>query len=208
MPRVIALDPGSGVWKGSRMFGPSLNRLKTYLANPDPLAEVAGVIALVVAANQPFYPLYLHAIAGTAAAPAWLTLLVTPAFAAVPWLARKRSLAGRALLPVAGVVSTMVGAKLMGPGAAAEAFLLPCALLAAALFRPSERWAALALLAVVALAYFAFDPALGAPICVFTPEQATSIARLNGVSVAGLLAFIGFQLSGVFARAEAPAPGA
>ena len=194
------------------MFAKLNARLKMYLANLDPMAAVASVVALVVAANQPFYPLYLHAIAGWAAAPAWLTLLSTPAFAAVPWLARRHPLAGRALLPLAGVANTMLGAKLMGPGAAAEVFLLPCALLAGVLFRPGERWAALALLALAALAHFALDPAFGAPICAFTPQQATSIARLNGVSVAGLLAFIGFQLSGVFARVEAsrraPPPGA
>ena len=46
------------------------------MENSDPLANAAGIIAIVVAGNQPFYPLYLHAIVGAAAWPAWLTLLI------------------------------------------------------------------------------------------------------------------------------------
>jgi len=183
------------------MFAKMIDRIKAYCDNPDPLAGVANVIALVVAGNQPFYPLYLHAIAGAAATPTWLTLLSTPAFAAVPYVARRHSLAGRALLPLAGIANTMLGAKLMGAGGAVYLFLLPCVLLAAVLFRASERAAAFVLLAVAALAYFGLHDALGAPVCAFTAEQAGAIARLNAASVAGLLAFIGFQLSGVVAKA-------
>ncbi len=51
-----------------------LARLSAYTANDDPLAAAAATIALIVVGNQPFYPLYLHAIAGPAAWPAWTAL--------------------------------------------------------------------------------------------------------------------------------------
>jgi hypothetical protein len=188
------------------MFAKLIAPIKDYCDNPDPLAAVASVTAFVVAANQPFYPLYLHAIAGVAATPAWLTLLSTPAFAAVPFVARRHSLAGRALLPLAGIANTMLGAKLMGAGAGAELFLLPCVLLAAVLFRSAERAAAFALLALAALAYFGLRDSLGAPLCAFTAQEAGAVARLNAASVAGLLVFVGFQLSGLAPNAASTAP--
>jgi hypothetical protein len=89
-----------------------LTRWRDALADLDHRARAAGSIALVVAINQPFYPLYLHAIAGAAATSAWLTLLSTPFFAAVPAIARHHSLLGRAMLPLAGVANTMLGVKL------------------------------------------------------------------------------------------------
>ena len=86
---------------GRLMLKTILLRLREYVLNPDPMAKAAGTVAVLVAGNQPFYPPYLHAIAGTAAWPAWFTLLSTPLFVAVPAVARRYSVAGRALLPVA-----------------------------------------------------------------------------------------------------------
>ena len=65
------------------MLSRSIKALHDYKANRDPLAVLANPVALVVAGNQPFYPLYLHAIVGRPAWPAWITLLSTPLFAAV-----------------------------------------------------------------------------------------------------------------------------
>ena len=116
-------------WAIFRMIRTILLRLREYAANPDPLANAAGTIAIVVTVNQPFYPLYLHAIAGIAAWPAWLTLVSTPLFMAVPAVARSHPLAGRALLPIAGVANTVLCVKLFGIASAVELFLLPCVLL-------------------------------------------------------------------------------
>ncbi len=103
------------------------------------MAKAAGTVAVIVASNQPFYPVYLHAIAGSAAWPAWLTLLSTPFFVAVPAVARRHSLAGRVLLPIAGVANTVLCVKLFGVASAVELFLFPRILLGAILFRPTER---------------------------------------------------------------------
>jgi hypothetical protein len=142
--------------------------VRTYTHNPDPVAQAAGTIAIVVAANQPFYPLYLHAIVGTSAWPAWFTLLSTPFFVTVPYLARRHSLAGRAMLPLAGVLNTVLAAKLIGLATAVELFLLPCILLAAILFRPAERAIMIPVLLVPFAAYFVVDGVLGAPLQVRT----------------------------------------
>src|SRR5271166_6302313 len=109
-------------WAIFRMIRTILLRLREYAANPDPLANAAGTIAIVVTVNQPFYPLYLHAIAGIAAWPAWLTLVSTPLFMAVPAVARSHPLAGRALLPIAGVANTVLCVKLFGIASAVEVF--------------------------------------------------------------------------------------
>ena len=89
-------------------------RLQEYAKGSDPLTNAAGVIALVVAGNQPFYPLFLYAVVGGAASPAWLTLLSTPFFAAVPAVARRHSRAGRALRPLVGPANTVLSVRLFG----------------------------------------------------------------------------------------------
>jgi len=176
-------------------------RWRENVANPDPLANAAGTIAMVVAVNQPFYPLYLHAIVGSAAWPAWLTLLSTPFFAAIPAVMRRHSLTGRAMLPVVGVLNTMLCAKLFGLASAVELFFLPCILLAAMLFRPDERAIMVPILLTPVLAYLALDSNLGPPLQVFSPEEYRSIVAVHAVSVAGLTAFIGLLFAtNMFAR--------
>src|ERR1700733_682382 len=105
------------------MLARSLKRLQAYKDNPDPLAGLANTVALVVAGNQPFYPLYLHAIVGRAAWPAWITLITMPLFAAVPAVARRRPLAGRAMLPVIGTANGILAAKLIGIDPGVNSFL-------------------------------------------------------------------------------------
>jgi hypothetical protein len=173
------------------MLSDPVLRLQRYLANPDPLAKAAGIIAIVVASNQPFYPLYLYAIVGDAAWLAWLTLLSTPFFLAVPAVARLNSLAGRVLLPIAGVANTVLCVKLLGTASAAELFLLPCILLGALLFRPPERAIGAIVIALTVLAYLLIDPNVGPPTQVFSVEGYQSIIRVHAASVAALTVMIG-----------------
>ena len=172
-----------------------LSRIREYTANPDPLASAAGTIAIVVAANQPFYPLYLHAIVGAEAWPAWLTLLSMPFFVAVPAVARRHSLVGRALLPIAGVANTVLSVKLFGVASAVELFLLPCILLAAILFRPRERAIMALVLAAPLLAYLAVDGNLGPPLRIFSADETRSIVAVHAMSVAALTTLIGLMFA-------------
>ena len=75
--------------------------LRAYAGHSDPRVAVANTIALVVAANQPFYPLYLYGLLDGAITPVWFTFLSTPFFLAVPAVARRNAAAGRALAGIA-----------------------------------------------------------------------------------------------------------
>ena len=163
-----------------------------YKSNPDPLAALANTVALVVAGNQPFYPLYLHAIVGRPAWPAWITLITLPLFAAIPAVAKRNSLAGRAMLPLIGTANGILAVKLIGIDTGVELFLLPCVLLATILFRPGERIVMLAVLALPFAAYFLLDRAVGPPLATYSADQYRSIISMHAFSVASLFALIGY----------------
>jgi hypothetical protein len=177
--------------------------LGAYKHNADPLALLANTVALVIAGNQPFYPLYLHAIVGTAAWPAWLTLLTMPLFAAIPAVSRRHPLAGRMMLPIVGTANGVLAVKLIGVETAVELFLLPCVLLATILFRPNERLAMVVTLACPFVAYFVLDAAVGVPIALFSDAEYRAIIGMHALSVASLFALIGF----VFPSSTAVAQG-
>jgi len=177
------------------MFRKLSHCLQSYLANSDPLARLAGIIAIVIAGNQPFYPLYLYAIVGDAAWLAWLTLLSTPFFVAVPSVARRSALAGRLLLPIAGIANTVLCVKLFGVASAVELFLLPCLLLGAILFRPRERAMTALVIAISAVAYLIIASNIGPPAQVFTVEQYQSIIVVHATSVGALVVMIGLLFS-------------
>jgi hypothetical protein len=182
------------------MLARTLAAFNAYKSNPDPLAALANTVALVVAGNQPFYPLYLHAIVGSAGWPAWITLITMPLFAAVPAVARRHSLAGRAMLPLGGTINGILAVKLIGIDTGVELFLLPCVLLSAILFRSTERMVMLAVLALPFAAYLFLDNAVGAPLATFTASDNRAIISLHAFSVASLFALIGF----VFPSNSAP----
>ena len=90
--------------------------LGRYVAHPDPATAAANLVALVVAGNGPFYPLYVLALIGWGHNGAWLTMLATPFFAAVPAVSRWRSWAGRGALPLVGIANTVWCSALLGIG--------------------------------------------------------------------------------------------
>ena len=177
-----------------------LLRLREYMENSDPLANAAGIVAIVVAVNQPFYPLYLHAIVGGAAWPAWLTLLSTPFFLMVPAVARRNSLLGRAILPIAGVANTVLCVKLFGVASAVELFLLPCVLLGVILFRPRERATMVLVLTLPFAAYLVLDWNLGPPMQVFRLSEYNSIIIVHAISVAALTALVGLLFAAILSE--------
>jgi len=171
--------------------------LDAYVAHEDPLVRACNVIALVVAGNQPFYPLYIHWIVGHCAAPSLLTFLSTPFFAAVPAIARRNARAGRAVLVLAGMANTVLVAKIYGQVSGVEIFLMPCALIAAAFFRPSERKISFGLLAVSIVIFLGLDGRYGTPICQATVAGEKALAGLHVLSAGMLVVFVGFVLAGL-----------
>lgn len=174
--------------------------LGRYVDHPDPLVAAGNFVALVLAWNQPFYPLYLWFIAGEKAWVALPDVLSGLFFFVVPAIARRHPLLGRALVPVFGVANILVVWWLLGEGAGVWLLLFPCGTLAALLFRSQERRWMLGLTALPLVAWLASRGRLGPPPVSFSAEQLGSIATMNAVSAFALVGFFGW----VFARSNRP----
>jgi len=168
-----------------------------YAAHPDPRVARCNAIALMVAANQPFYPLYVYWSVSSHIAPTLLTFLSTPFFLATPAVSRRSPAFGRALLPLTGMANVAVSAKAFGAASGVAVFLLPCVLIAAAFFRPEERIVALALLAAALAVYLGIEGGFIGPEHVYSQIEYAAFARLNAVSASALVAFVGLMLSGI-----------
>lgn len=174
-----------------------MQRVRAYAAHEDPLTAASNTIALLIASNQPFYPLYVwYLIGGDAAVASLWTWLSTPFFLAVPFLARRNSLAGRALMVIAGAGNTFMCAKIFGAASAVELFLAPCAMLAALSFRKREYAATLTLLGGGFALFALLQGRYGAPLMDLTEAQIRSFVALHVYSVAALVAFIGWTFAG------------
>lgn len=184
------------------MLGRLTSAIRAYASHPDPRTAAANGIALLVASNQPFYPLYLFWLVSDDIRPAWFTLLSTPFFLAVPAVARWNTVAGRALLPLAGIGNTVLCARLFGVQSAVEIFFLPCIVIALLLFRPGERLVALALSGLAFGAYLLLAGRYGMPVVQYGAEEYAALSRLNVVSAGMLTAFTAIVFSNVLGSAE------
>lgn len=177
--------------------------IRRYLAHDDPLVATGNTIALVVAWNQPFYPLYLYWLVSPAIAPSFLTFLSTPFFLAVPAVSRRHSLIGRALLPLTGIANTVLSAKAFGEASGVELFLAPCVMIAAMLFRQSERIVMFALVGLGFVVFGGLHGGYGAPLHLYTADEYARFLRLNALSVGTLIAFVGIVFANAVAQIEA-----
>jgi hypothetical protein len=175
-------------------------RIAAYDAHDDPMVAACNLIALVVAFNQPFYPLYVDWAVSDHIWPTFFTFLSTPLFLAVPAVARRYSKTGRALLPVAGMANTMLSAKVFGVASGVEIFLIPCALIAATFFRASERFVAFALIGAALIIHLGLNGRYGAPVHIYTTAEYQAFFRLNVLSAGTLCVFVGIIASGVISR--------
>lgn len=171
---------------GARLKG----SIARFVAHDDPLVAAGNLLALIVASNQPFYPLYVGLIAGGAAA--WrsaVVLAAMPFFLAVPMVARRAPVIGRMLLPLTGIANTLVCIHVLGPEAGLDMLLVPCAAIAALLFRARERAAMLCVVGVAVVAWLLADnTALG----LFNAEAYAGLRRLNAVSAIALCGLLGW----------------
>ena len=114
-------------------------------------------------------------------------------------MVRRHSLAGRALLPIAGVANTVLCVKLFGVASAVELFLLPCVLLGTILFRPHERvtMALVLSLPFIFISYLGIDWNLLPPLKVFSATDYNSIVAVHAISVAALTALVGLRFAAI-----------
>ncbi len=180
--------------------------MRAYTAHEDPLVAAGNTIALIVVSNQPFYPLTIWWIVSDSIWPSFFTFLSTPFFLLVPAVARRSSRAGRALLPLTGILNTTLCAKLFGEASGVEVFLLPCIMIAAVLFRPGERIIMLAIVGLAILIFSSLNGHFGAPLHLYTDEEYMRFLRMNAFSAATLIAFVGILISNVLAQTENPTP--
>ena len=175
---------------------------RAYAAHPDPAAAAANLVALVVALNGPFYPLYIIGVIGWAGVPAFVTMLASPLFFAVPWVSRRSSLAGRVTLPLIGTINSVWCAKLFGVASGVQLFCLPCIMLAALLYRARERWLGLALIGLALLPLFATGGILDTPLLPMDTAEAARLAPLNAACIGTLMGLLALQFRNVFSEIE------
>lgn len=180
------------------------DRVAAYAAHDDPMVAACNLIALVVASNQPFYPIYIYWAVSDHVWPTFFTFLSTPFFLAVPAVARRFSKVGRALLPLVGMASTILSAKVFGQDSGVEIFLIPCALIAATFFRASERIVAFVLIGASSGIYLGLGGAYGLPLHPYSPAEYEAFLRLNSMSAATLTVFVGLLASGLISRLKTP----
>ena len=174
--------------------------IAAYAHSDDPLVAASNFIALCVAGNQPFYPLYVWWAVGDDGGTSLLTFLSTPLFLAIPLIARRFSLAGRAMLPIVGIANTLLTAKAFGAASGVELFLCPCAMIAGMALRAHERNILLAILGLAILAFAFTQSGLGPALHVFSTAEYGRFLSLNAWSVAGLTALVALQYSRALAK--------
>jgi hypothetical protein len=96
-----------------------------------------------------------------------------------------------------GLANVVVSAKAFGAASGVAIFILPCALIAAAFFRPSERILAFALLAVALAIFLGIDSYASAPVHTYSQAEYAAFVRLNAWSAGALVTFLGLMLSGL-----------
>jgi hypothetical protein len=166
--------------------------LRAYATHPDPATAAACFVAVVLASNGPFYPLYVVALVGWARGHvAFLTMSATPFFLAVPLLARRAPAVGRGVLWLVGTINTVWCMKLLGPASGVGVFLLPC--IALAVLLPAG-WARLAGAAAPLLPLLTPNEWLGRPIMALTSGQNAHLAHLNSFSAACLMGLLALRL--------------
>ena len=167
------------------------HRLRALTGSHDPKVRAANLIALVLAWNTPFYPLYVYFAAGPAGL-RWtlLNLVAFPLFAAVPFITKQHPLAGRVLLVIAGTLNTMLNIWLYGEAAGEQLFLLPCVTIAILLFHRNERAVMAGLLLLPAAAYLMLGH-YGVPPF----PRGAHLLGLNAASVGVLTAFLAWTFA-------------
>jgi hypothetical protein len=166
-------------------------------ADPDPMTPATVTVAWVVAANKPFYPIYIWWLVGSGVQASLATLIALPFLVAIARLARRSSLAARMALPIVGTLDTLLATKLFGQASGTELFLAPCVMLAALSFTASEKWfqrgLAVSILCAFALAHYTLGEAFHA----WSDAELRTLLNLNASAVACLMTFIAIRYAGI-----------
>ena len=176
--------------------------LARYLAHPDPLAAAGNIVALVLGSNQPLYPLTLYWATGADVTGLFLVFLSAPCFLAIPFVARRSSLAARVMLVAVASIDTFLSVKVYGQAGGNELYLGPCLMLAAMMFRKREQYLSLSLIALICVGLVALHDRYGASFLAWSARDYATMMSFNIFYVAILTAFIGVSVGR--ARGDGP----
>jgi hypothetical protein len=173
-----------------------------YTAHDDPACAVANLVAMVIAWNGPLYPLWIIGFVGWNGWPSVFTIVAAPFFFAVPWLMRRSSGLGRFAIPVFGTANCLWSTKLLGAETGVGLFLIPSLLMAALLYRRTERWLLLPALALPFGAHFLPPSVFGPTLFPLAAAAAATLNGLNSASVLALIFLLTWKWSGLLARLD------
>jgi hypothetical protein len=172
-------------------------RLKAYAADANPHVAAANTIALMLAWNQPFYPLYLYWIVGRDAWTGIPDAFSAVLFAVVPAVCRRAPLAGRVFLVAISALNVAFCSAMLGEDAGVQLLYLPCGMLAAMLFSWRERWIMAPMATLPLVLWLLTRGRLDTPPVRFSAEAYGTLFRLNAVSAGLLMVFFGWLLAGI-----------
>ena len=183
-----------------------LRWLRAYVRSDDPHVSACNTIAMVIAWNQPYYPLYLWWIVGS---DAWVGIpdaFSRLLFFAIPAIARRSGLVGRVAMIVFSVANVVFCSMMLGEASGVQLVFLPCGMLAAILFAWRERFVMLAMTALPLVTWLLTRGRLDIPPVRFAPAAYASLFILNAVSAGALMVFCGWLLAGINRQVEQQRP--
>ena len=183
-----------------------LRWLRAYTSSDDPRVSACNTIAMVIAWNQPYYPLYLWWIVGR---DAWVGIpdaFSGLLFFAVPAICRRSPLWGRIAMIVFSTANVVFCSMMLGEAAGVQLLYFPCAMLAAMLFSWRERFVMVAIATLPLVAWYETRSRLDIPPIRFTPEAYADLFTLNAISAGSLMVFFGWLLAGIQRETERPPP--
>ncbi len=184
------------VW--SRVYG----WLLAYRGSEDQRVYACNTIAMGIAWNHPYYPLYLWFIVGRDARVGIPDAFSGLLFFAVPAIARRSGLFGRIAMVVLSVANVVFCSMMLGEAAGVQLLFLPCGMLAAILFTWRERFVMLAMTALPLVTWLLTRGRLDIPPMRFPPEAYAALFTLNAVSAGALMVFFGWLLAGISRAVE------
>ncbi len=167
-----------------------------FAAHPDKVTEASNMIALVLACNTPFYPLYLYFILGRAGLP-WLLLAAGsfPFFLLTQWIARRNGIWSRIWLSISATLNSLYVTWLLGEASGTALFLIPCISLAVLSFRRREVLPMTLCTALPFVSFYFLQGHFPPPPAVYDTKAYHSLLILNEVSVASISAVLAYVFS-------------
>jgi len=178
-------------------------RVRSFASHRDPLAEMSNWLALTIGSHLPFWPLYVLWAAGWQAWPSsLLTAAMAPVFLVIPLISRQSSLLGRLATPITGIINTVFTLWILGINSGTEVFLVPCAVLAALIFRKSERPLMLCLTSLPLIVWYLLEQFPLTPLHRYDFTSAHNLLVLNVCSIGVIIMLFGWFQVDIYRRME------